>query len=136
MADKKDIDTWRALRNSMRDGLASRGIKPTDRDIDLVTRFVLEEVEQRHFRIVPLKQTREMHVAVQEALYKGKRQSVRWVIPRIKNQWRYISALDAAPSWRRGYEADQQSDEQAAGVPVDVSPAPNKPGGTDSTNLE
>ena len=134
MADKKDIDTWRALRNSMRDGLASRGINPTDRDIDLVTRFVLEEMEQRHFRVVPLKPTREMHVAVQEALYEGKRQSVRWVRPRIKNQWRYIAALDAAPSWRRGYEAYRQSAEQAVDVSDDPSPAPKDPGGTDSTN--
>lgn len=107
MVEQRDIDTWRALRNSVREAFSSRELKPTDKDLNLVTRFALEEMEQRGFRIVPDKPIREMHVAVQEALRKGKRRSITWVGTRTKNLWRYVAALDAAPSWRRGYAADQ-----------------------------
>lgn len=68
----------------------------------LITRFLLEHVEERGLVVVRRKPTRKM----QNAMKKGKRLSISWVDPRTKGRWRYFAALDAAPKWRVGYEAE------------------------------
>lgn len=105
--DQIDLSTWHALRNSVRTALADRNVVVSDNDTDLIARFVFEEVERRGLRIVPLKPTRRMQEAIDRALDMGKRLSVAWVRNRTKHRWRYTAALEAAPDWRRGYEADR-----------------------------
>ena len=109
MATQREIDTWREISNSLREALSSRGLAVDENDLRLVTPFVLEEMESRGYRLVPVKPTAEMQAAVRHALDEGKRQSVKWVGPRVKNRWRYAAAIEAAPQWRRGYEHEQAS---------------------------
>lgn len=102
-----DRDTWRILKKALKTGLSDRGICVGDDEASLITRFMLEQIETSGLRIVPAKPTSEMQQAIKEALDQGKRMSVTWVKPRTKQRWRYQAAIDAAPSWRRGYELDQ-----------------------------
>lgn len=102
-----DLDTWRILKKALKTGLSDRGIRVHDQEASLMTRFMLEQIETSGLRIVPTKPTSEMQRAIKEALDEGKRMSVTWVKPRTKQRWRYQAAIDAAPSWRRGYELDQ-----------------------------
>ncbi|WP_156393822.1 MULTISPECIES: hypothetical protein [unclassified Rhizobium] len=98
---------------ALRTGLAERGFALGDVEAALVTRFMLEQIEIRGLRVVPVKPTSEMQQAVKEALDQGKRMSVTWVKERTKQRWRYQAAIEAAPSWRRGYELDRKAmDEQ------------------------
>lgn len=113
-----DLDTWRILKKALKTGLSDRGIRVDDQEASLMTRFMLEQIETSGLRIVPTKPTSEMQHAIKEALDQGKRMSVTWVKPRTKQRWRYQAAIDAAPSWRRGYALDQvggqgQPDEHA-----------------------
>lgn len=102
-----DLDTWRILKKALKTGLSDRGIRVDDQEASLITRFMLEQIETSGLRIVPAKPTSEMQQAIKDALDQGKRMSVAWVKPRTKQRWRYQAAIDAAPSWRRGYELDQ-----------------------------
>jgi hypothetical protein len=52
-----------------------------------------------------------MQQAIKQALDQGKRMSVDWVKQRTKQRWRYQAAIDAAPSWRRGYEQDLKAED-------------------------
>tara|TARA_R110002020_G_scaffold123081_1_gene279106 strand:+ start:8518 stop:8856 length:339 start_codon:yes stop_codon:yes gene_type:complete len=97
---------WRILRNSVSSALADRGHLVSDIDIIFITRFLMEQVEQRGLRLVPWKPTRRMQAAIHDALKNGKRMSVKWVDARTKQRWRYAAALDAAPQWRIGYERE------------------------------
>lgn len=92
------------MRNSFRKALSGRGLAIDENDRRLVTRFALEEMEIRGYRLVPVKPITEMQKAVRHALDDGKRQSVKWVGSRVKNRWRCVAAIDAAPNWRRGYD--------------------------------
>lgn len=102
-----DLDTWRILKKALKTGISDRGIRVDDQEASLITRFMLEQIETSGLRIVPAKPTSEMQQAIKDALGQGKRMSVAWVKPRTKQRWRYQAAIDAAPSWRRGYELDQ-----------------------------
>lgn len=102
-----DLDTWRVLKKALKIGLSDRGIRVDDQEASLMTRFMLEQIETSGLRIVPTKPTSEMQHAIKKALDQGKRMSVTWVKPRTKQRWRYQAAIDAAPSWRRGYELDK-----------------------------
>lgn len=104
-----DLDTWRVLKKALKKGLSGRGILVGDHEVSLITRFMLEQIETSGLRIVPVKPTSEMQQAIKEALGQGKRMSVTWVKQRTKQRWRYQAAIDAAPSWRRGYELDQDT---------------------------
>lgn len=108
-----DLETWRILKKALRTGLSDRGIVVGDYEASLMTRFMLEQIETSGLRIVPVKPTSEMQKAIQQALDEGKRMSIAWVKQRTKQRWRYQAAIDAAPSWRRGYELDRKApDEQ------------------------
>lgn len=104
-----DLDTWRILKKALKTGLSDRGIRVDDQEASLITRFMLEQIETSGLRIVPAKPTSEMQQAIKDALDQGKRMSVTWVKPRTKQRWRYQAAIDAAPSWRRGYELDRNA---------------------------
>ncbi len=107
LTSQLDLDTWRILKKALKTGLSDRGIRVDDQEASLMTRFMLEQIETSGLRIVPTKPTSEMQQAIKDALDQGKRMSVTWVKPRTKQRWRYQAAIDAAPSWRRGYELDQ-----------------------------
>ena len=104
-----DLELWRILRKGLRTSLAERGIDIGDDEASLVTRFMLEYVEKRGFRVVPARPTSAMHLATRQALDVGKRMTVSWVGLRAKQRWRYEAAIAAGPSWRRGYEHDRNS---------------------------
>lgn len=106
-----DLDTWRILKKALRTGLSDRGIVVGDNEASLMTRFILERIETSGLRVVPVKPTSEMQQAIKQALDQGKRMSVAWVKQRTKQRWRYQAAIDAAPSWRRGYELDQKAED-------------------------
>ncbi len=106
---KIDIDTWRTLKKALRTGLSDRGFVVGDDEVTLMTRFMLEQIETSGLRVVPVKPTSEMQQAVKQALDQGKRMSVAWVKERTKQRWRYQAAIEAAPSWRRGYELDRKA---------------------------
>lgn len=98
-----DIDTWRTIKKALRTGLSDRGVVLGDDEVVLITRFMLEQIETSGLRVVPVKLTSEMQQAISQALEQGKRMSVAWVKQRTKQRWRYQAAIEAAPSWRRGY---------------------------------
>ncbi|CDZ35831.1 Hypothetical protein NGAL_HAMBI1146_15730 [Neorhizobium galegae bv. officinalis] len=102
-----DLDTWRILKKALKTGLSDRGILLGDDEASLMTRFMLEQIETSGLRIVPAKPTSAMQQAIKEALDQGKRMSVTWVRQHTKQRWRYQAAIEAAPSWRRGYKLDQ-----------------------------
>lgn len=108
---KIDIDTWRTLKKAVRTGLSDRGLVVGDDEVALMTRFMLEQIETSGLRVVPVKPTSEMQQAIKQALDPGKRMSVDWVKQRTKQRWRYQAAIDAAPSWRRGYEQDLKAED-------------------------
>ena len=95
-----EINTWRAMRNAFREALSSRGPAVDENNLRLMTRVAPEDMESRGYRLVPIKPTAEMQAAVRHALDEGKRQSVKWVGPLVKNRWRYLAAIKAAPQWR------------------------------------
>lgn len=103
-----DIDTWRILKKALRTSLSDRGLLVGENEASFMTRFMLEQIESSGLRVVPAKPTSAMQQAVKQALDKGKRMSVAWVKQRTKQRWRYRAAIDAAPSWRRGYEEDRK----------------------------
>lgn len=109
-ADQTDIQLWRSLRNALAASLRDRSVALNEAEITFVTRFFLETIEQRGLRIVPVKPTRKMHLAIRHALDEGKRLSLKWVQARTKQRWRYAAAIEAAPDWRRGFEAEQAGD--------------------------
>ncbi|KEQ09334.1 hypothetical protein GV67_01285 [Pseudorhizobium pelagicum] len=92
----------------MKTGLSDRGIIIGDDEASLITRFMLEQVEGSGLRLVPIKPNSHMQLAMRHALDQGKRMSIAWVKQCTKQRWRYQAAIDAAPSWRRGYELDQK----------------------------
>lgn len=77
-----------------------------------MTRFMLEHIEASGLRVVPVRPNSRMHLAIKEALDQGKRMSTRWVGRHTKQRWRYQAAIDAAPSWRRGYEMDKKTEDE------------------------
>ena len=105
-ADQQSRQTWQILRNGLKSALADRGHSVGERDLALITRFMLEYVEERGLLVVPRKPTRKMQAAIKDALGRGNRLSTSWVDPWTKQRWRYFAALDAAPNWRIGYEAE------------------------------
>jgi hypothetical protein len=109
VASQVDIDTWRILKKAFRTGLSDRGIVVGDDEASLMTRFMLEQIETSGLRVVPVKPTSEMQRAIKQALEEGKRMSIAWVKQRTKQRWRYQAAIDAAPSWRRGYELERKA---------------------------
>lgn len=117
--DHQDVQTWQILRNGLESALADRRHAVEHHDLVLITRFLLEYVEERGLVVVPRKPTRKMQNAIKDAMKKGKRLSISWVDPRTKGRWRYFAALDAAPKWRVGYEAEIAFDdaERAQQVP-------------------
>ncbi len=114
VASQVDIDTWRILKKALRTGLSDRGIVVGDDEASLMTRFMLEQIETSGLRVVPVKPTSEMQKAIKLALDECKRMSVAWVKQRTKQRWRYKAAIDAAPSWRRGYELDRKAPREQA----------------------
>jgi hypothetical protein len=103
---QRDIDMWRILKKALRLGLSDRGFIVAEDEILLMTRFMMEHIENRGLRVVPLTPTSEMQSATRRALDEGKRMSLSWVKWRTKQRWRYQAAIDAAPSWRRGYDQE------------------------------
>lgn len=99
---------WGMVKNALIAGLADRRIKLPDEEVRLVTRFMLEHLEAKGQRIVPVKATLDMHEAMRVALDEGKRMSLKWVQFKTKQRWRYQAALEAAPDWRLGYEQDRE----------------------------
>jgi hypothetical protein len=106
MATQQDNDFWRGVRNGIQAALEARAITAAPKDVSLITRFALEEIERRGYRLVPVKPTREMQDAVKHAMDKGRRQSISWVSAKLKNRWRFLAVVDAAPQWRNGYIAE------------------------------
>lgn len=105
-ADQQARQTWQILRNGLKSALADRGHAVDVRDLALITRFMLEYIEERGLLVVPRKPTRKMQAAIKDALNSGNRLSISWVDPWTKQRWRYFAALDAAPNWRIGYQAE------------------------------
>lgn len=111
---------WGMIKNALVAGLADRGMRLPDEEVRFVTRFMLEHLEAKGQRIVPVKATLDMHEAMRVALDEGKRLSVKWVKGKTKQRWRYQAALDAAPDWRLGYEQERERAEaqlEAASIP-------------------
>lgn len=102
-ASQADIETWRILKKAMQTGLSDRGLMIGDAEASHIARFALEYIEQRGLRIVPMRPNSQMQLAMRHALDEGKRMSITWVKGRTKQRWRYQAAVEAAPSWRRGY---------------------------------
>ncbi len=102
------VGLWGMVKNALAAGLADRGVKLPDEEVRLVTRFMLEHLEAKGQRIVPVKATLDMHEAMRVALDEGKRMSLKWVQAKTKQRWRYQAALDAAPDWRLGYQQETE----------------------------
>ncbi len=100
------VGLWGMVKNALAAGLADRGVKLPDEELRLITRFMLEHLEAKGQRIVPVKATLDMHEAMRVALDEGKRMSLKWVQGKTKQRWRYQAALDAAPDWRLGYQQE------------------------------
>ncbi len=96
------VGLWGMVKNALAAGLADRGVKLPDEEVRLVTRFMLEHLEAKGQRIVPVKATLDMHEAMRVALDEGKRMSLKWVQAKTKQRWRYQAALDAAPTGASG----------------------------------
>lgn len=111
-ASQQDLEVWRLLRKALRRSLADRGIDIGDDEASFMTRFMLEYAEEKGLRIVPERLTSAMHLATKQALGERKRKTVSWVGWRTKQRWRYEAAIEAAPSWRRGYELDRNGSEK------------------------
>lgn len=105
---KLGVGLWGVVKNALTAGLADRGIKLADEEVRFVARFMLEHLEAKGQRIVPVKATLDMHEAMRVALDEGKRMSLKWVQGKAKQRWRYQAALDAAPDWRLGYEQERE----------------------------
>ncbi len=73
------VGLWGMVKNALAAGLADRGVKLPDEEVRLVTRFMLEHLEAKGQRIVPVKATLDMHEAMRVALDEGKRMSLKWV---------------------------------------------------------
>lgn len=106
-----DLDTWRILKKALKTGLFDRGFGLGDNEASLIMRFMLEHIENSGLRVVPVKPTTKMQLAIQHALDSGKRMSIGWVRPRTKQRWRYQAAIEAAPNWRQGYEHERREAE-------------------------
>lgn len=117
------VGLWGMVKNALAAGLTDRGVKLPDEEVRFVTRFMLEHLEAKGQRIVPVKATLDMHEAMRVALDEGKRMSLKWVQGKTKQRWRYQAALDAAPDWRLGY---QQETERALNS---AKPEPGSPTG-------
>lgn len=102
-----EVETWRAIRNALARSLHDRSIQLAPMDVALVTRFTMEELEAKGYRLVPVKPTRRMVEASMRALDKTKRTDVRWVASRTKHRWRLVASIEAAPNWRAGYEGEK-----------------------------
>ena len=102
------VGLWGMVKNALAAGLADGGVKLPDEEVRFVTRFMLEHLEAKGQRIVPVKATLDMHEAMRVALNEGKRMSLKWVQGKTKQRWRYQAALDAAPDWRLGYQQDRE----------------------------
>jgi hypothetical protein len=113
---------WRMVKNALREGLADRGFELPDEEIQLVTRFMLENLEAKGQRIVPIKATLDMHEAMRVALDQGKRMSLQWVKFKTKQRWRYQAAVDAAPDWRWGYQQERERVVAEASAATDRQP--------------
>jgi hypothetical protein len=113
-AAQADVDTWRILKKALQAGLSGRSIEIEDEETFFVTRFMLEHIEKSGLRVVPAKPTSAMQKAIRNALDRGKRMSMSWVNQRTKERWRYHAAIDAAPSWRLGYEQEKSQLEDIA----------------------
>lgn len=99
---------WGMVKNALTSALADRGVKLPAEEVRLVARFMLEHLEAKGQRIVPVKATLDMHEAMRVALDEGKRMSLKWVQFKTKQRWRYQAALDAAPDWRLGFKQDRE----------------------------
>lgn len=110
---ERDIGLFRAIRNALRAAAHDRGHEWTGTDQLMITRFFLEYIEAKGLRVVPYQPDRPIQDAIDRALEEGKRMSVAWVGKRHKNTWRYRAALDAAPNWRKGHDAELKDARQA-----------------------
>lgn len=73
------VGLWGMVKNALAAGLTDRGVKLPDEEVRFVTRFMLEHLEAKGQRIVPVKATLDMHEAMRVALDEGKRMSLKWV---------------------------------------------------------
>lgn len=102
----RDLELFRTIRNALTAAAHDRGQDWPEADQRMIARFFLEYIEAKKLRIVPIQPDRLMQDAINHALDKGKRMTIAWVGKRHKNTWRYRAALDAAPCWKNGYDAD------------------------------
>lgn len=99
---------WRSALSALAAALDARRIELEPRELHFVTRFLLEELEDAGFRIVPVKPTKAMLSASRRALKRGKRLDVVHVDERTKHRWRLMAAIEAACDWRPAEEADRE----------------------------
>jgi hypothetical protein len=97
--DQTEKDLWRSLLNAQSYALALHGVLIDQTDLAPVTKMVLEHIEAKGFRIVPLPPTRKMVAASQSAM-RDQRLRAGWVSDKTKHRWRLRAAIAAAPSWR------------------------------------
>ena len=97
---------WRMLLNCNKAALAGRKVNVSDRDASLLTRFFLEEIEAKGFRIVPEVPSAAMVQASRSAMDDA-RQREAWVHDKTKHKWRLRAAIAAAPEWQSGEQRDR-----------------------------
>ncbi|MEQ8435407.1 MAG: hypothetical protein RIA71_14330 [Oceanicaulis sp.] len=88
--------------------LDARRIELEPREVHFVTRFLLEELEDAGFRVVPVKPTKAILSASRRALKRCKRLDVVRVDERTKHRWRLIAAIEAACDWRPAERVERQ----------------------------
>jgi hypothetical protein len=103
---ERDLSFWRAIRNSLASAMEARRVAIGDADLVLVTRFLMESLEEKGLKIVPTSPSKEMVMASREALADGKRMNTSWVGEKTKHRWRIAAAIAASPDWKRGWDSE------------------------------
>ena len=98
MTDQTEF--FRMTRNRISKNLAQLNHHLPAEDIDRLTLYLLQDMEEAGWRLVPTRPTRHMVKASCAAMSPGKRKTERWVSVRQKHAWRLTAAIEAAPNWR------------------------------------
>ncbi|MGO4175974.1 hypothetical protein [Bosea sp. TAF32] len=86
------------VTNRLRHNLHQLNHKIPEEDTVRLARFLLEDFDAAHWRLVPLAPTQEMVTASMNAMRKRLKRNGR-VAERPKHAWRLAAGIEAAPQW-------------------------------------
>lgn len=86
------------VKNRLHHNLYQLNHKISKEDALRLARFLLEDLDAAHWRLVPEAPTREMINASMAALRKRRKRDC-WVAEKQKHAWRLAAGITAAPHW-------------------------------------